>query len=149
MCEYSLHAVQTRPARIGDVLRITAFRGTATRGLCDEHGPREIAVCLKPGTELCFASPLLVRRASSLLSWWLGPHVYAARTATFRKVNEDNPARHHDALELNTGAVVMISSLVEGQTMTVLQVPVEVVPGPVIAAHWPITGGEREQELAA
>ena len=32
MCDYSLHAVATRPAKVGETLVTTTFRGTATRG---------------------------------------------------------------------------------------------------------------------
>ena len=53
MCDYSLHAVATRPAQVGETLISTTFRGTSTRGFASEKEP-EVAVCMLPGTELAF-----------------------------------------------------------------------------------------------
>src|SRR5665647_3741937 len=50
MCDYSLHAVATRPARVGETLITTTFPGTSTRGFASERDP-EVAVCMLPGTE--------------------------------------------------------------------------------------------------
>ena len=54
MCDYSLHAVATRPAKVGETLITTTFRGTSTRGFASESEPA-VAVCMLPGTELAFA----------------------------------------------------------------------------------------------
>ena len=54
MCDYSLHAVASRPAKVGETLITTTFRGTSTRGFASETEP-EVAVCMLPGTELAFA----------------------------------------------------------------------------------------------
>jgi hypothetical protein len=54
MCDYSLHAVASRPAKAGETLITTSFRGAGTRGFAAEAKP-EVAVCLLPGTELAFA----------------------------------------------------------------------------------------------
>jgi len=53
MCDYSLHHVATRPARIEDRLVTTKFHNTITRGFASVSDPR-VAVCLMPGTELAF-----------------------------------------------------------------------------------------------
>ena len=53
MCDYSLHDVASRPAKVGDKLVTTHFRNAITRGFCDPRQPR-VAVCLLPGTELAF-----------------------------------------------------------------------------------------------
>ena len=55
MCDYSLHAVATRPAQVGETLITTTFRGTSTRGFASEREPA-VAVCMLPGTELAFSS---------------------------------------------------------------------------------------------
>jgi len=39
MCDYSLHAVATRPAQVGETLITMTFRGTATRGFASENEP--------------------------------------------------------------------------------------------------------------
>jgi hypothetical protein len=53
MCDFSLHAVKTRPAKVGDELTTRDF-GTRTRGFSATEN-RNVAVCLLPGTELSFA----------------------------------------------------------------------------------------------
>ena len=53
MCDYSLHAVETRPAKVGDKLRSTTFANCFTRGFA-ALGEPNVAVCLRPGTELAF-----------------------------------------------------------------------------------------------
>ena len=53
MCDYSLHGVATRPARVGDKLVTTQFWNTTTRGFSAMDEPR-VAVCLLPGTEIAF-----------------------------------------------------------------------------------------------
>jgi hypothetical protein len=52
MCDYSLHNVKTRPAKVGDKLTTRKF-DSGTRGF---SAPEDInvAVCLLPGTELSF-----------------------------------------------------------------------------------------------
>ena len=53
MCDYSLHHVATRPAKIDDRLVTTKFPNSITRGFAAAGDPR-VAVCLLPGTELAF-----------------------------------------------------------------------------------------------
>ena len=62
MCDFSLHAVRSRPAKVGDKLTTRMFN-LGTRGFC---APEDVgmAVCLLPGTELSFANE--VRQSSSL-----------------------------------------------------------------------------------
>src|SRR5258708_21041772 len=55
MCDYSLHSVRTRPAKVGEKL-VTYNFGTGTRGFA---APEDcsVAVCVLPGTELAFEAP--------------------------------------------------------------------------------------------
>src|SRR5436305_5818152 len=53
MCDYSLHDVATRPAKVGDRLVSTHFTNSLTRGFAAVGEPN-VAVCLPPGTELAF-----------------------------------------------------------------------------------------------
>src|SRR5215471_10925620 len=53
MCDYSLHNVATRPARIEDKLVTTKFNNSITRGFA-AIGEPHVAVCLLPGTEIAF-----------------------------------------------------------------------------------------------
>ena len=49
--------------------------------------------------------------------------VISYRTAIFRQINKDKRATHHDALEFPNGEIVLLTTLVEGQQATVLQLP--------------------------
>ena len=53
MCDYSLHAVSSRPAELGETLVSTAFHGSSMRGFANQ-AEMDVAVCLLPGTELAF-----------------------------------------------------------------------------------------------
>jgi hypothetical protein len=46
-------------------------------------------------------------------------------TAIFRQVNKNEPFKHHDALEFPDGHIVLLTSLLEGQEATVLQLPAQ------------------------
>ena len=51
MCDYSLHHVASRPAKIEDKLVTTKFSNSVTRGFAAVGEP-DVAVCVLPGTEL-------------------------------------------------------------------------------------------------
>jgi hypothetical protein len=53
MCDYSLHHVKSRPAKVGDKLTTRNFH-TGTRGFASPDD-RTTAVCILPGTELAFS----------------------------------------------------------------------------------------------
>jgi hypothetical protein len=53
MCDYSMHAIASRPAKAGETLVSTDFRGSCTRGFASAE-ETEVAVCLLAGTELVF-----------------------------------------------------------------------------------------------
>jgi hypothetical protein len=120
MCDFSLHAVRSRPAKVGDKLTTHMFN-LGTGGFC---APEDMgmAVCLLPGTELSFANE--VRQWSKWLRPW-NETVISYRTAIFRQINKDKRATHHDALEFPNGEIVLLTTLVEGQQATVLQLPAE------------------------
>jgi len=118
MCDFSLHAVRSRPAKVGDKLTTRMFSmGTSGFSAPEDFG---MAVCLLPGTELSFADE--VRRWSKWPSPW-SETVVGYRTAIFRQINKHERATHHDALEFPTGEIVLLTALVEGQQATVLQLP--------------------------
>ena len=62
MCDYSLHAVASRPAKLGDELITAKFAGSITRGL-SAVGEPNVAVCLLPGTEIAFEKEVEYRNA--------------------------------------------------------------------------------------
>lgn len=117
MCEYSLHAVATRPAEVGESLISSTFPHTTTRGFASENDPT-MAVCLRPGTELAFENEVM--RDGLVFHRKIGD-----RLARFRQINTDDPNRHHDALEFANGAMVMVTDLMPGQRVTVLQLPAD------------------------
>ena len=118
MCDYSLHLIASRPAKVADRLVSTDFVKSITRGFT-EIGQPDVAVCLLPGTELAFDNEVQFDRAFSMFGKARVEH----RVARFRQVNMDDPHVHHDALEFPGGQIVMVTRLVPGQTATVLQLP--------------------------
>jgi len=118
MCDYSLHNVASRPARVGDQLISARFSSSLTRGFADPKEP-DVAVCIRPGTEVAFERDAEAQGRFNLI-WNRNVRQKVAR---FRKVDPDQPDRHHDALEFPDGQVVLVADLVEGQHVTVLQLP--------------------------
>jgi len=117
MCDYSLHAVASRPAKVGETLVTTTFRGASTRGFASVAEP-EVAVCLLPGTELAFESDVKYDQR------WIWTKSTGFRVARFRKIEPDVPHRHHDAIEFPDGTSVLVALLSGGQRAKVLQLPV-------------------------
>jgi len=115
MCDYSLHSVRTRPAKVGEKL-VTHNFGTGTRGFA---APEDcsVAVCLLPGTELAFEAPVTYRTAL----------MFRANTghtvAIFRQINKSVLHICHDALEFPDGEIVLLTRLCERQKVTVLTLP--------------------------
>lgn len=122
MCDYSLHAVETRPAAVGDKLMSTSFTNCFTRGFAAAGAP-QVAVCLKPGTELAFECDVEVDHGFGRLLPSLGFGKIPERVARFRKINALELDVHHDALEFPSGRIVLVTRLCEGQAATVLQLP--------------------------
>jgi hypothetical protein len=54
VCDYSLHNVRSRPAKVGDKVTTRDF-GTGTRGFAASEHAR-LPVCVLPGTELSLHS---------------------------------------------------------------------------------------------
>ena len=117
MCDYSLHAVASRPARVGETLVTTSFYGTSTRGFAAKEEPR-VAVCLLPGTELAFEHDVRYNR------FWLSTRNALFRVARFCTIQPRAPERHRDALAFPDGSTVLVNLLSEGQQARVLQLPV-------------------------
>src|SRR5262249_4548450 len=116
MCDFSLEHLASRPAKVGDQLITTKFGGMYTTGFCAVGEP-DLAVCIKPGTELAFG------REIECESLWLKRRT-GSQVARFPRGNEDRERVHHDALELPSGDVVLLTRLLVGQRATVLQLPV-------------------------
>src|SRR5262249_17487736 len=69
MCDYSLHHVASRPAKVGDKLVTTQFNNSITRGFASVGEPN-VAVCLLPGTEVAFEKEIEFERGFGLFSSW-------------------------------------------------------------------------------
>ena len=98
MCDYSLHHVATRPAKVEDKLVVTKFGHSITRGF-SAIGEPGVAVCLLPGTELAFERNVECEPALGILP----TRKLGQKVARFRQVNLHHPSVHHDALEFPTG----------------------------------------------
>jgi hypothetical protein len=130
MCDYSLHHVASRPAKVSDKLVTTKLTKSSARGFAavGEHGaklvihdrPPQVAVCLLPGTELAFEDEVRYDRAFSLFGNGRINH----KVARFRQIDVNYPHVQHDALEFPNGQILKLTQLVAGQTATVLQLPV-------------------------
>ena len=118
MCDFSLHNVKSRPAKVGDKLTTHNF----STGTCGFAAPEDstTAVCILPGTELAFSAEVICA-SSRLFSW----RTISSRTAVFRQIDKDVPQVHHDALEFPDGTFVLLTDLHEGQQATVLQLPAQ------------------------
>jgi hypothetical protein len=117
MCDYSLQHVASRPAAVGDRLVSTRFGDAITRGFAAPGQP-DVAVCLLPGTEVTFERDV---EFDDLFG--NGRRTIMARVARFRQVDKDQRHMHHDALEFPGGEVMLVTRLMPGQGVTVLQLP--------------------------
>jgi hypothetical protein len=122
MCDYSLHCVASRPAKVGDKLTTTSFAGTSTRGFAAVGEPN-VAVCLLPGTEVVFEREAEYEHAFRRLLPGLRLGRLGHSVARFRQVNTEQSHAHHDALEFPDGRIVLITRLRSGQRATVIQLP--------------------------
>lgn len=125
MCDYSLHQVATRPAKVADQLVASRFSNSITRGF-SAVGEPEVAVCVLPGTEIAFEKD--VECEPSFGIGILPTKKTGQRLARFRQVDLHNPTTHHDALEFPNGQVVLLTRVCEGQRATVLQLPANAQP---------------------
>jgi hypothetical protein len=133
MCDYSLHNVRSRPAKVGDKLTTHQF-DTGTIGFAAPEDT-DMAVCVLPGTELAFATKVS-REPRHLLNWKTDTINHT--TAIFRQVNKDKAHIHHDALEFPDGQIVLLTRLVEGQEATVLQLPAQTATATEVQAQQPL-----------
>ena len=130
MCDYSLHGVSSRPAKVSDKLVTTKLEKSSARGfaavgergakLVIHDGQPKVAVCLLPGTELSFDEEVRYDRGFS----FFGKARVNHKVARFRQIDLDDPHVQHDALEFADGQILKVARLVAGQTATVLQLPV-------------------------
>jgi len=134
MCDYSLHSVTSRPAKVGDKLTTRDF-GTGTRGFAAAED-NAVAVCVLPGTELAFSSAVTITEPRFVVGWKAETLRYA--TAIFRQVNKNIQSTHHDALEFPDGRTVLLTQLCSGQEAAVLQLPAQ--PMSVAEAQAPKRG---------
>jgi hypothetical protein len=140
MCDYSLHAVATRPATVADALISAKFKCTTTRGFASPDDP-DVAICLRPGTELAFENDVQVRRV-------LFRRNIRDRLARFRQINLDNPTEHHDALEFSNGKIVLVTDLVVGQRAKVLQLPANPIGEPHVVPQPAVSPEQQARALA-
>jgi hypothetical protein len=106
MCDYSLHEVATRPAKVGDELVTTQFANSITRGFAAVGEPN-VAVCLLPGTEVAFEHDIEFEGGLGFLQIWKRAKRTGERLARFQQVHMDRPHVHHDALEFPNGDFVL------------------------------------------
>jgi hypothetical protein len=87
------------------------FSNSITRGFAAVGEPN-VAVCLLPGTEIAFEKELECEHAFRVLP----KQTLAGMAARFRQINMDKPNAHHDALELPSGQIVLLTRPVRRPT---------------------------------
>ncbi len=136
MCDYSLHAVASRPAEVGETLVSTRFINGGTVGFASPAEPG-VAVCLLPGTELAFEKNVRYRGT------WFKSHALGFNVAKFCKTAPEMPFQHHDALAFPDGSTVLVNSLIKGQRVKVLQMPVTDLRPRITKEQTPVRQGEK------
>jgi len=124
MCDYSLHHVASRPAKVGDKVTSTTFQNSITGGFAAVGEP-DVAICMRPGTELAFDQDVVYSRGFGLIPPRFGYATIPHRVARFRQIDLQRPNTHHDALEFPDGQMVLVTMLQEGQAAVVLQLPAD------------------------
>jgi hypothetical protein len=120
MCDYSIKAASTRDAAKDDKLVVHDF-GCGTKGFVSRTGDQDVAVCVRPGTEIAFDEPIKVVETGFFMVGF--KVVEYPATAVFAQVNKDVERMHHDCLQFADGRQVMLTKLTGGQTARVLQLP--------------------------
>ena len=87
MCDYSLHLVASRAAKVGDELVTTKFNNSITRGFA-AIGEPNLAVCLLPGTEVAFEKEVSFDRVVGVFP----RRKLAEKVAQFRQINRASSA---------------------------------------------------------
>jgi hypothetical protein len=123
MCDYSLHNVVVRPARIGE--RLVTIQFIHGRGFAAVDDPN-IAVCMSAGTELEFDRHIECEPATRDASL----KRIRRKRARFWQIAARNVETERDALEFRDGLIVPLSNLRLGQTATVRKLPVVSQPKP-------------------
>ena len=91
MCDYSLHNITSRSAKVGDKL-ITRDFGTGTRGFAGSED-KNVAICVRPGTELSFVREVKCQPIGILC----GPDkVIKYKEVVFRQINKERVAANHE-----------------------------------------------------
>ena len=121
MCDYSLHHVKSRPAKVGDKLVTCEFIGTLTRGFASS-GDLDVAVCVLPGTELSFSDNV---RQIRLWAW--STRCYQPQDRNLSTGQLRPPKRPSRCAGSFLMARLASDYLRAGQEATVLQLPATAV----------------------
>jgi hypothetical protein len=101
---------------VADRLVSAKFPSTTTKGFASFDDPN-VAVCLRPGTEIAFEE-------NARVDGWVFRRNVKDRLARFRQIELGQYHHHHDALEFSNGRIVLVTDLKPGQKAIVLQLPV-------------------------
>jgi hypothetical protein len=112
MCNYSVYAEATRDAVQGDNLIVR------DGGLFDTANVN-VAVCLKPGTEIGFDEPI-----KHCGSYRYSNHEWDVPDDFNESVAILGESGNFDVLEFADGSRMLLSNLIAGQKVKVLQLPV-------------------------
>ena len=107
MCDYSLHHVASRPAKVGDKLVTTQFNNSITRGFAAVGEPN-VAVCLLPGTEVAFEKKIEFERGFGLFSNWKREKTIGDKVARFRGSERGQAERASRCTRIPNGEIVLV-----------------------------------------
>ena len=122
MCDYSLHAVATRPAQVGETLITTTFRGTSTRGFAI----RERSRCRRLHAARHRTRLRRKRQIRQPLDLDARDQFPRGQIRRYRPAHSATGTMTRS--NSRTAAVVLVTLLCEGQRVTVLQLPVIAQP---------------------
>ena len=128
MCDYSLHAVATRPAEVAETLVSTNF-STGTHGFASPDDPK-VAVCLRPGTEIAFEND--VQTDGMMFRKNIG-----VRLARFRQINLKQPYCQAPADSIVPTRAASVGGLLQSCRLLAPNGPASTRPG------GPLSGDER------
>jgi len=149
MCDYSLEHIASRPAVVGDKLKVTRFP-SCTTGF---EGETNVAVCVRPGTEIAFDAPIRKTVFMTYMGTVNDDKTFEQSVAVFTQIirPEMTWGYHKDGLELPDGQKVLLNDLAVGQTATVLQLPktgIDELPGQSVMDHVQLPAQEPAQAVS-
>ncbi|MBU1292717.1 hypothetical protein KJ819_01470 [Patescibacteria group bacterium] len=126
MCDFSLEAMRSRPARVGDLLVTASLGEHDTIGLVSPDDP-SVAVCMMPGSRLKVTGGISEALREEM-------HISPNDRATFTQRQDVKPGENYrDGVHFDchlADVIVLFQDLLAGVELEVLTVPSEAAMAP-------------------